>query len=58
MTAARSARKGTLVAVISTLVVATLLAISIGSSPSWPLVQKAFFDGTYFSTSQIGRAHV
>ena len=51
MTAARSARKGTLVAVISTLVVATLLAISIGSSPSWPLVQKAFFDGTYFSTS-------
>ncbi|MFM2193451.1 MAG: hypothetical protein RLZZ460_121, partial [Chloroflexota bacterium] len=51
MTAARSARKGTLVAVISTLVVATLLAIAIGSSPSWPVVQKAFFDGTYFSTS-------
>ena len=51
MTAARSARKGALVAVISTLVVATLLAYAIGSSPSWPLVQKAFFDGTYFSTS-------
>lgn len=51
MTAARSARKGTLVAVISTLAVATLVAISIGLSPSWPLVQKAFFDGTYFSSS-------
>ncbi len=46
-----SARKGLLVATLSTLVVAGVVAYSIGSSPAWPEVQKAFFDGRYFSTS-------
>ena len=46
-----SARKGLLVATLSTLVVAVLVAYTIGSSPAWPEVQKAFFDGRYFSTS-------
>ena len=46
-----SARKGLLVATLSTLVVAALVAYTIGSSPAWPEVQKAFFDGRYFSTS-------
>ncbi len=46
-----SARKGLLVATLSTLVVAALVAYTIGSSPAWPEVQKAFFNGRYFSTS-------
>ena len=45
------ARKGLLVATFSTLVVAALVAYTVGSSPAWPEVQKAFFDGRYFSTS-------
>lgn len=46
-----SARKGLLVATLSTLIVAAFVAFTIGSSPAWPEVQKAFFDGRYFSTS-------
>ena len=45
------ARKGLLVATFSTLLVAGAVAYTVGSSPAWPEVQKAFFDGRYFSTS-------
>jgi polar amino acid transport system permease protein len=51
MTATRSARTGTLVAVISTVAVATAAALLIGSSTAWPEVQRAFFSGRYFSDS-------
>lgn len=51
MTATGRARRGTLVAVVSTLAAAAALAVAIGSSPAWPEVQRAFFDGRYFSES-------
>ncbi|MEY4045626.1 MAG: amino acid ABC transporter permease [Chloroflexi bacterium] len=48
MTAARSARRGLLVAVVSTVAVAALVVTAIGSSAAWPIVQQAFFSARYF----------
>jgi polar amino acid transport system permease protein len=41
--------KGVLVAVVSTLVVFTIIVVTVVRSPNWPEVQRAFFNGQEFA---------
>jgi len=47
----REAVRSTVIALVSTVVVLGALALAITSSPNWPDVQHAFFDGEIFAYS-------
>jgi polar amino acid transport system permease protein len=44
----RDGGRSVLIALVSSVVVFTLIAVVVTSSPSWPLVQQAFFDPAVF----------
>ena len=44
----RDGGRSVLIAIVSTVVVFTVIALLVTSSPSWPLVQQDFFDGGVF----------
>jgi len=47
----REGAKGVLIAVVSTVVVFTLLTVIVVNSPGWPEIHQAFFNGEVFRES-------
>ena len=60
MTRGGDGRRGVTIAVASTFVLLAAIAVVVATSPGWPAVKQAFFDGAEFKSSfpEIARAFV